>query len=66
MAVYTEVSFDEATTFLRSLELGTLQTMAACSGGIENTNYFVTTDQAEYVLTLFERLTASAVRTVRS
>ena len=58
MAVYTEVSFDEATTFLRGLELGTLQTMAACSGGIENTNYFVTTDQAEYVLTLFERLTA--------
>jgi homoserine kinase type II len=58
MAVYTEVSFDEASTFLRSLELGTLQTMAACSGGIENTNYFVTTDQAEYVLTLFERLTA--------
>ena len=32
--------------------------MAGCSGGIENTNYFVTTDRAEYVLTLFERLTA--------
>ena len=58
MAVYTEVSFEEATTFLHSLELGTLQSMAGCSGGIENTNYFVTTDQAEYVLTLFERLTA--------
>lgn len=58
MAVYTEVSFDEASTFLASLKLGTLQSMEGCSGGIENTNYFVTTDQAAYVLTLFERLTA--------
>ena len=58
MAVYTEVSFDEAKLFLESLQLGTLQSMAGCSGGIENTNYFVTTDQAAYVLTLFERLSA--------
>jgi homoserine kinase type II len=58
MAVYTEVSFDEAAHFLQGLQLGTLQTMAGCSGGIENTNYFVTTDQAPYVLTLFERLNA--------
>ena len=58
MAVYTEVSFDEAAQFLQGLQLGTLQTMAGCSGGIENTNYFVTTDQAPYVLTLFERLSA--------
>jgi homoserine kinase type II len=58
MAVYTEVSFDEAKLFLQSLQLGTLQTMAGCSGGIENTNYFVTTDQAPCVLTLFERLSA--------
>lgn len=58
MAVYTEVSFDEASTLLKTLKLGTLQSMTGCSGGIENTNYFVTTDQAAYVLTLFERLTA--------
>lgn len=58
MAVYTEVSFDEAKNFLQSLKLGTLQTMEGCSGGIENTNYFVTTDQSAFVLTLFERLTA--------
>lgn len=58
MAVYTEVSFEEASTFLQSLGLGTLQHMEGCSGGIENTNYFVTTDQAPMVLTLFERLTA--------
>ena len=56
MAVYTEVSFDEARQFLEALQLGTLQSMKGCSGGIENTNYFVTTEQAPYVLTLFERL----------
>ena len=56
MAVYTEVSFYEAREFLQGLQLGTLQTLAGCSGGIENTNYFVTTDEAPYVLTLFERL----------
>lgn len=58
MAVYTEVSFAEASTFLQSLGLGSLHHMQGCAGGIENTNYFVTTDQAPYVLTLFERLTA--------
>jgi homoserine kinase type II len=56
MAVYTEVSFDEAAPLLRSLGLGQLQTLDACSGGIENTNYFADTDQGRYVLTLFERL----------
>ena len=58
MAVYTEVSLDEASSFIASLGLGNLLSLEGCSGGIENTNYFVTTDQAAYVLTLFERLTA--------
>ncbi len=58
MAVYTEVSFDEASALLHRLQLGQLQSMEGCSGGIENTNYFVTTDSGAYVLTLFERLTA--------
>jgi homoserine kinase type II len=56
MAVYTEVSFDEAGTLLDRLALGVLQDMQGCAGGIENTNYFVTTDRGAYVLTLFERL----------
>jgi homoserine kinase type II len=57
MAVFTEVSFDEAADFLRSLNLGQLQSIKGAAGGIENTNYFVDTDQGQYVLTLFERLT---------
>jgi homoserine kinase type II len=57
MAVYTEVSFDEAAAFLSALNLGQLQSLKGTANGIENTNYFVNTDQGEYVLTLFERLT---------
>ncbi len=61
MAVYTEVSVDEASTLLQQLKLGDLKALRGCSGGIENTNYFVTTELEgeihEYVLTLFERLT---------
>ncbi len=56
MAVYTEVSFDEASSLISRLGLGQLQSMQGCPGGIENTNYFVTADTGEYVLTLFERL----------
>ena len=57
MAVFTEVSFDEAAAFLNVLNLGQLQGIKGAAGGIENTNYFVDTDQGQYVLTLFERLT---------
>ncbi len=56
MAVYTEVSFDEASAFLSGLGLGRLQSLEGCAGGIENTNYFANTDQGQWVLTLFERL----------
>ena len=56
MAVYTEVSFDEAAAFLNALNLGQLQNIKGAAGGIENPNYFVDTDQGQYVLTLFERL----------
>jgi homoserine kinase type II len=56
MAVYTDVSFDEAAALVADLSLGTLRSLQPCAGGIENTNYFVDTDTGRYVLTLFERL----------
>lgn len=57
MAVFTEVSFDEAATFLNTLNLGQLRNIEGAAGGIENTNYFLDTSEGHYVLTLFERLT---------
>jgi homoserine kinase type II len=56
MAVFTEVPQDEAGALLRKLGLGELRELRGIQGGIENTNYFATTDLGEYVLTLFERL----------
>jgi homoserine kinase type II len=56
MAVFTEVSEDEARALLRRLGLGELSALKGIEGGIENTNYFATTDQGEFVLTVFERL----------
>jgi homoserine kinase type II len=62
MAVFTEVSPAEAAGLLDQLGLGVLTDIKGCAGGIENTNYFVTTERDgvthEHVLTLFERLTA--------
>ena len=59
MAVFTQVSTDEARALLRRLQLGELVALRGIEGGIENTNYFLTSDQGEFVLTLFERLTAT-------
>jgi homoserine kinase type II len=58
MAVFTPVSPPEAQVLLTDLNLGTLQALEGCASGIENTNYFVTTEAGPYVLTLFERLSA--------
>ncbi len=56
MAVFTEVTSDEAASLLSKLNLGTLQSLQGINSGIENTNYFVSTERGDYVLTLFERL----------
>jgi len=61
MAVYTDVSFDEAASLVARLGLGTLTALTGIRSGIENTNYFADTAQPDgrtgrYVLTVFERL----------
>ena len=58
MAVFTVVSNKEARDLLRRLQLGKLLALTGIEGGIENTNYFVSCEGGEFVLTLFERLSA--------
>ncbi|MDM7950215.1 homoserine kinase [Hydrogenophaga sp.] len=60
MAVYTNVPFAEAAALLHTLDLGDLTDLQGIQGGIENTNYFVTSERGgatlQHVLTVFERL----------
>ena len=56
MAVFTPVTQEQAALLMSQLGLGELTDLRGIEGGIENTNYFATTDLGEYVLTLFERL----------
>jgi homoserine kinase type II len=59
MAVFTPVTEEQAALLMSQLGLGELTELRGIEGGIENTNYFATTDLGDYVLTLFERLNHS-------
>jgi homoserine kinase type II len=58
MSVYTTVSAEELDAWLARYTLGPLSSHEPIKAGIENTNYFVTTERGRYVLTLYERLPA--------
>lgn len=57
MAVFTPVSLDDLTTWITQFDLGRALAIKGISSGIENSNFFITTERGEYVLTVFEKLT---------
>jgi homoserine kinase type II len=59
MSVYTPVSAADLDAWLPRYAVGGLAEIMPIASGIENTNYFVTTERGRYVLTLYERLPAS-------
>ena len=70
MAVYTVLERTDIERFIKPFGIGPLVDFEGVAAGIENTNYFITTDQSEfgsevatetlhhYVLTLFEEINA--------
>src|SRR4051794_798661 len=56
MSVYTSVSLDELDAWLGRYAVGAVLAFEPIEDGIENTNYFLTTEKGRYVLTLYERL----------
>jgi homoserine kinase type II len=58
MAVFTQVSRDDAAALVSRLGAGTLLSLEGIGTGIENTNYFVDSSEGRWVLTVFERLSA--------
>ena len=59
MAVFTSVTQAELSAWLADYSLGHLLELQGIASGIENTNYFATTSNGRFVLTLFEILSAS-------
>jgi homoserine kinase type II len=56
MAVFTAVSLDDLTPWLKQFPLGKALAIKGISSGIENSNFFIDTERGEYVLTIFENL----------
>lgn len=61
MSVYTAVGRDQLAAWLAPLGLGELIDYAGIAAGMQNSNYFVTTTQGRFVLTLFEHIEADAL-----
>jgi len=55
LAVYTEVTDEALIAYLKLYDIGELHSLKGIAGGVENSNYMLTTDQGNFILTLYEK-----------
>jgi homoserine kinase type II len=58
MAVYTEVGDDELRAFLVLYDLGEVLSCKGIAEGVENSNFLLTTERGNFILTLYEKRVA--------
>jgi len=58
VSVFTRITRPQLDQFFSAYTLGEVTGFEGITDGIDNTNYFVTTTQGSFILTLFESLTA--------
>jgi len=55
MAVYTDVSFEDLEKLLADFDIGAPRTFKGIAEGVENSNYYLQTSTASFILTLYEK-----------
>jgi homoserine kinase type II len=58
MAVYTDVSDDELRAFAALYDIGEVLSCKGIAEGVENSNFLVTTERGNFILTLYEKRVA--------
>jgi homoserine kinase type II len=56
VSVFTPITTDEARTFVAAYHVGDIIDFQNIAAGVENSNFFVTTTEGRYVLTIFEKI----------
>ena len=57
MAVFTPVSLQDVIPWAEQFPVGRIKSLEGIASGIENSNFFLSTERGEFVLTIFEKLT---------
>ena len=58
MAVYTEISDDELREFTALYDIGAVLSCKGIAEGVENSNFLLTTERGNFILTLYEKRVA--------
>ena len=55
MAVYTDFSDEEFAGFMAGYDLGAVLAVKGIAEGVENSNYLLSTETGQFILTLYEK-----------